>query len=445
MGDIFKAYDVRGIYPTELDENRAYLIAKATVKSLGAKKIVVGQDERSSSPGISEAVVRGAVEMGCDVIYIGQTTTPIFYFTVNHLQVDGGIMITASHNPIEYGGLKIVGRDAISVGLENGLAEIRDISNGEIGLADKRGNLIKKDDALDNYVSWILDNEKIKPGELDNFNIVIDIGDGPVFRSMKRVLDAIRINYTNLGGRFLSGKSPNPYRPSALDALIVKINNDKFDFGISLDLDGDRLAIVSNDGMIVSVSSILAMLWQQSFGLWSKPKIVYTANMSKNVVRILGHRGIISKIGRVAVANSMRGKKASLGAENSGHIFFKEANYSECPEMVIIRLLKVLKDKKASISEVIKTLSGEYVGSGEIAIATDKDWKDVINIVKSKYSNGKISELDGVSIDFNDWWFNLRSSNTEPLMRLFVEAKSGELLNEKKNELINFIDKNKSV
>ena len=241
MGDIFKAYDVRGIYPTELDENRAYLIAKATVKSLGAKKIVVGQDERSSSPGISEAVVRGAVEMGCDVIYIGQTTTPIFYFTVNHLQVDGGIMITASHNPIEYGGLKIVGRDAISVGLENGLAEIRDISNGEIGLADKRGNLIKKDDALDNYVSWILDNEKIKPGELDNFNIVIDIGDGPVFRSMKRVLDAIRINYTNLGGSFLSGKSPNPYRPSALDALIVKINNDKFDFGISLDLDSDSV------------------------------------------------------------------------------------------------------------------------------------------------------------------------------------------------------------
>jgi phosphomannomutase len=405
MGNIFRAYDVRGIYPTEFDENRAYLISKAVVKFLNAKRIVVGEDGRKSSPTIREAVVRGAVDMGCDIISIGLTTTPLFYFATSHLGADGGIMVTASHNKPDYNGLKIIDQSCLTIGSGDGLMKIKEISETKIESGQKNGRAHDNKDSQDNYIDWVLDRANIKPGELDGLRVGVKT-----------------LNYsTNILRKILTG-------------LGLNLVSDSPDLIIDFDNDGDRIIFYDDRGQLIPSYKILMLLWQNMGWWFFKPEIVYTASLSRNASDYFGGRGRVSAVGRVGVVKKMKETGASLGGENSGHIFFKKTNYSECPELVALEIMRIIKKSGESFSSVLNKLPCPYISSGEINIACD-DPKIIMARLKNLYWNQEVIEIDGVSVIDKDWWFNLRPSNTEPLVRLIVEARTQELLSHKVIEI----------
>ena len=442
MSNIFRAYDVRGVYPDELNEGIAEKIAGATAKFLNAKKLVVGEDARVSSPALRKAVFDGATKAGCDVHYIGQCTTPLFYFSVNRLGADGGIMVTASHNPPQYNGLKIVGPGATPVASISGLFKIRDMVNEVTESSVKKG-AVQTTSFLNEYIDFLARETKFKH---KNTKFIVDASNGmapvvlePLFEKLD--LKPVQINF-DINGSF-PGHSPDISKKENLEQLKNKILETGAEVGFAFDGDADRLTVLDEKGEKLPSEFVVGLLFKAQAGLFKKPKVAHDLRFSKSVRELFGKNGFPSPTGYVFVRKKMKEVDADLGGELAGHFDFKEMNYAESAVLAMLKTLGIVSSSGKRLSELVAPFK-KYFNSGEVNIPIDQndDLKsEIMENLKNKHSDGKQNFLDGIMVEYPDWWFNVRFSNTEPIVRVVVEANTQELMERRVRETTSEIKK----
>lgn len=441
--DIFRAYDIRGIYPEEINENAAYLIGRAYVKFLGKKnpKIVIGQDGRLSSPSLFRALTRGIIDQGANIIDIGLAITPMLYFAVAHFKYDGGVSITASHNPAQYNGFKFVREKAIPISEKTGLKEIKKLALAGKFKIKRKGKVLRKK-VLKEYIAFNLkdfDLEAIKP-----LKIVIDTANAvpgivvPEF--FKKTNCKIYHLYPKLDGAF-PNHLPSPHEEKNLKGLKREVLKKKADLGIAFDGDGDRIIFVDEKGRMIRGDFITALM--VSLVLRENPgeKVlcdVRSSNIVRDAVKEGGGKVVIGRIGHSFIKERMRKENIIFQGELNGHYYLREHYFCEAPFFAIFKILEEISERGRSISELVKPFR-KYFHSGEINFEV-KDKKKVLKTLENKFSRGgKVLKIDGLRIDHPDWWFNARPSHTEPVLRLVVEAKTKKLMEKKKKELIALI------
>ncbi|MBN2422787.1 phosphomannomutase/phosphoglucomutase [Candidatus Woesearchaeota archaeon] len=440
---IFKAYDIRGTYPEQLNKEIAYKIGRAFVSFLGCKNVVIGKDMRTSSDELEEGLIQGALVQGADVISIGLCTTPMMYFTVAKFNYDSGIMITASHNPAEYNGLKLVREASIPLSEDTGIKEIEVlVKKNKFPLPASKGKIIQKSDILDDYILNALSFSTIK--KLKKFKIIVDYGNGMGALVAKKFFTHLNCKvihlYEELDGRFPNHES-NPLKEENLRDIKKEIKKQKADLGIAFDGDADRLFFIDENSNVVSCDKINALVAESLLKEKPNQKILYDLRSSKIVPETVEkNKGwpIVCRVGHSFIKAKMREENAKFAAELSGHFYLQDNYYFESPFFMIIKMLEILTEKKKKLSELIKPLN-KYYGTGEInSEVKDKDAK--LKELTEKYRDAKkIFFLDGISIEYDNWWFNVRPSNTEPLLRLNLEADTEKLMEQKRDEVLNII------
>lgn len=445
--DIFKAYDIRGVYPDEINEDAAYRIGRAFVKFLenegqvGNRQIVVGYDARESSPDLFEALTQGLLSEGADIINIGAASTPLFYWAIINQKAAGGIMITASHNPAQYNGFKICAGQARSIGLDNGLAKIRDLASGSNFTAGAVvGKTINKN-LLSEYIDFVLENFAVK--DLKPSKVFIDCGNGmagpEILEIIKKLPWQTEVLYADPDGRFPNHEA-NPIKEETLSALKERILAGKADLGVAFDGDGDRVAFLDEKGELVRGDFITALIAREILKKEPGQKIFYEVRTSKIVPEIVKENGGIPVLGRpghAPIKEQMRKEDILFGGELSGHYFYKKFGFIENTIFTMLEMARVMNIEQKPLSEIIMPLK-KYFVSGEINFKVGEPDK-VLADIEQKYNGAQIKKIDGLTVIYPDWWFNLRKSNTEPLVRLNMEADRPELLEEKKRELIDLI------
>ncbi len=444
---IFKAYDIRGVYPDEINEDAAYKIGQAFVKFLenegqvANRQIVVGYDVRESSVDLFEALTQGLLSQGVDIIDIGAVATPLFYWAIINQAAAGGIMITASHNPAKYNGFKICAGQARSIGLNNGLAKIRDLANKEdFGVRTVSGKIIKKD-FLTGYLDFVLQKFDIKT--LRPLKIVIDCGNGmagpEILEIIKKLPLQAEVLYSEPDGRFPNHEA-NPFKEETLVVLKEKVLAGESDLGVAFDGDADRVVFVDEKGELVRGDFITALIAQELLKQNLGQKIFYEVRTSKIVPEIVkAARGepVLGRPGHALIKEQMRREGILFGGEFSGHYFYRDLGFVENSLFTMLQILCILSVQQKPLSEIIASLK-KYYHSGEINF-TVADPDKIIEDIAEKYSDAQITRIDGITVQYPNWWFNLRKSNTEPLVRLNLEANSAALLEEKKMEVIALI------
>ncbi|MFW5885049.1 MAG: phosphomannomutase/phosphoglucomutase [Patescibacteria group bacterium] len=443
--EIFKAYDIRGIYPEEIDEKTVYNIGRALVDYLKAKKIVVGRDIRNSSESLEKALVEGITDGGCDAVLLGLSTTPMIYFASGKLEVDAGVIITASHNPAEYNGLKLCKKEAVPIGEGSGMEEIKEIAvKGKFQEVEEKGFARKNDEIRRRYIGYM--TGFFETGK-DRKKIVVDyanamgILDREVFEQFPEELEASYL-YEDFNGNFPHHEA-NPLKTETLEKLQKKVIQKKADLGISYDGDADRVGFVDEEGEIVPMDFTTALIGKEILKKHPGGLVLVdlrSSNAVKEFLEEAGGRVEYCRVGHSLIKAQMRKQRAVFAGELSGHYFFEENFKAEMSTLAVIMILNLLSETGKTMSESVKELR-KYSHSGEINSEV-KDKEAVFRKLKEKYSDGKLNESDGVRIDYPDWWFNVRASNTEPKIRLNLEAKSRDLMNEKKEEVLQIIRKN---
>jgi phosphomannomutase len=418
---IFKAYDIRGIYGEQLNEDTAYKIGRAFVVYVGSK-IVVARDNRLSSNSLFEALARGINDQGGDVYDIGLSTSPMFYYAVSNLDCDGGIIITASHNPSNYNGFKMVRGDAMPLSGEDGIDEIKRLVEKNDFVSLEKGKIYTKDIARDYINSF----ERKK----HNLKVVVDTANSVSGLIVGEMLSGVQLLhiYSELDGNF-PNHEPNPLKEENIKDLREKVLEYGADMGISFDGDGDRVFFIDERGELISSDLIIALIAK----LIDK-KTLYDPRCS-NIVKETAKESVMYRVGHSFIKQKMKNDDIFFGGEYSGHYYLKQgSSYYESPYFVIYKLFEAMENKK--LSELIAPFK-KYYHSGELNFEV-KDKQSVLEEIEKEYSSGRINKIDGIRIDFDDWWFLLRGSNTEPVLRLIVEAKSKELLEDKIKDLVPF-------
>lgn len=444
-GKIFKAYDIRGIYPTEINEEAVDRIVRAYAAWLKPSKVSLGRDVRLSSEKLFEAAKNALLEMGVDVVDIGVISTDMHYFAVANYRLDGGLIITASHNPAEYNGIKMVRNEAIEVSLDTGAAEIRDLAlKGEFEKAEKPGKLSELD-ILDDYIAKVIsviDRKLITPKR-----IVVNPNFGAAGRAIDRIakelkLDLIKLNYEE-NGNFPKGR-PDPLIPENRKEVIEIVKKTGADFGVAWDADADRCFFFDETGNFVDASYEMALLAQIVLEKYPKGKVVHdprSVRVTQEVVAEAGGLTVMERAGRSFIKNRMRREEAIFGGETSGHFFYKDYYYCDNGMITFLLMLQKICESGQMLSEIVKPLREKYPVSGERNF-TVSDTNATLKKAREHYKDGQLDLIDGISITYPDWRFNLRASNTEPLVRLNVEAKKRNLLEEKVSELTELIEEN---
>jgi len=441
--NIFKAYDIRGIYPTEIDEDAITQIAKAYVVQIKPRKIAIGRDVRTSGESLLEAAREALVGAGVDVVDIGVITTDMLYFAVSNYGLDGGIAITASHNPAEYNGLKMVREQARPISMDTGLAEIRELAiKNDFKTAEKPG-VITELDIVDDYIAKLL--TFIDKGLITTKKIVVNPNFGAAGKIVVRLakelnLELITINFEENGG-FPKGR-PDPLMEENRRETTELIKKTGADFGVAWDADADRCFFFDETGSFVDGYYEAALLSQIILDKYPKGKIIHDPRLiwaTQDLVKEAGGKPLINKVGHSFIKERMRKESAVFGGENSGHFYFKDFYYCDNGMVPFLLMLQKLCETGKQMSDFVRPLRQKYPISGEInfkvAEVTDK-----ITEIRNKYSDAMIGEIDGISITYSDWRFNVRSSNTEPLLRLNVEAKTKEMVAQKVAELTKIIE-----
>jgi phosphomannomutase len=440
--EIFKAYDIRGIYPDEINGQIVYDIGRALVLHTKAKKIVVGHDMRESSHELENEIIRGITDQGADVIRIGLATTPMLYFASWQMGVDAGVVITASHNPAEYNGLKLCLKNAVPIGEGNGMEEIKELAlAGKFNEAENKGRVIEKADFKGRYIEYMADFFKVGLGRK---KIVIDFANGmgildkDVYERFTGDIEAVYL-YDELNGNFPNHEA-NPLKTETLEALQKKVVAKSADLGIAYDGDADRVGFVDEKGEIIPMDYMIALLAKEILKKHPGSLILMDLRSSNAVKEVIEEAG--GKVGRCRVGHSlikkqMRDQGAIFAGELSGHYFFEENSKAEMSTLAVLTVLNLMNESGKTISELTAELK-RYFHSGEIN-SDVKDKEAIMNKLKELYKDGQLDEMDGIRIDFEDWWFNVRPSNTEPKLRLNLEAKDQKLMEEKKEELLALI------
>jgi len=438
---VFKAYDVRGIYPAEIDEEGAYAIGRAFVEQFEPKRIAVGHDMRVSSPGLTDAVTDGAADAGADVLQLGLIGTEMLYFAVGDLGLDGGVAVTASHNPKEYTGMKIVRRGALPVGGESGLLDIRDRAVEVKGRSetDKRGR-VEPYDIWPAYVDRVLsfvDVEAIKP-----LRVVIDAGNGMAGAMLPRVLDRLPIDairfFFEPDGSF-PNHPPNPLLPENREFIVAKTLEEGADLGAAFDGDADRCFFVDDTGEFVPGDFVTALLAASLLEKEPGAKIIYDLRASWAVPETIERAGgvpLISRVGHAFIKQRMRDEGAAFGGEVSGHYYFRDFSQADSGVVPFLLMLELVSKEGRKLSEILADYRGRYFLTGELNTEVADVAGKLLELEQRFGSEGEVSHLDGLSIDAGDWHMNVRPSNTEPLLRLNLEARTPELMERKRDEVL---------
>lgn len=447
---IFKAYDIRGIYPSQINEKSVYEIGKGYASFIlkinpEAKNIVVGSDMRLSSPSLKKELVRGLIESGFNVIDIGLSSTPTFYFAVGFYGYDGGIQISASHNPQEYNGLKMVRENSFPISKNTGIMEIKDIVlNNNFVSGRKSGSIVFKNGILSKFTEEQfsgIDISKIK-----KYKIVFDAANSMGALDMEEFfktvpVDLIKVNF-NLDGSFPSHEA-DPLKEENLELLKKKVLEHKADFGITSDGDGDRYFFVDENGNSLRQEVLRGIMAQIELAENSGALVCYDirpGRITKDMIDEMGGKSIITPVGHSLIKEIMIENNSIFGGESSGHYFYKKSYGTfEMPAILVAKFLKFLSEKNMTFSEIVKPYL-KYFHSGEINMKV-KDVSEKLKEIEGKYSDGKIIKIDGITVEYSDWWFNVRGSNTEPVIRLNLEAKTKEIMEEKTEEVSEFIRK----
>jgi phosphomannomutase len=441
---VFKAYDIRAIYPDELDEEGAYAIGRAYVEEFEPRSIAVGRDMRLSSPSMAEAVTRGATDAGADVVDIGMVGTEMLYFAVGELDLEGGVMVTASHNPKEYTGLKIVRRGALPVGGDSGLLDIRAraMALEDVPQGQTRGH-VREEDIWPRWVDAVLsfiDVEAVKP-----LRVVIDAGNGMAGVMLPPVLERLPIDavsYFFEPDATFPNHEPNPLLPENREFIIGKVRAEQADLGAAFDGDADRCFFVDDTGEFVAGDFVTALLAESILEKEPGAKILYDVRASWAVPQTIEHAGgvpLVNRVGHAFFKHRMREEGAVFGGEVSGHYYFQNFSRADSGVIPFLLMLELISKRGRKLSELLAPYRERYFITGELNTPVD-DIALKLQELKERFGpEGKVSHLDGLSVDAQDWHMNVRPSNTEPLLRLNLEAVSPDLMERKRDEVLGVI------
>ena len=438
----FKAYDIRGKVPEEVNEELAYRIGRVFPTLFNAKRVAVGHDIRLSGPAIQRALELGLTEMGCEVIDIGQCGTEMIYFATAHLGLDGGIMITASHNPKEYNGLKLVRKEARPISGDTGLKDIEaKVMAGDLGTKAETPAKVVEVDIMKDYIDHLL--TYVDLSELKPLKVVVNSGNGaagPIIDELEKRLpfNFIKVHNTP-DGSFPNGV-PNPILQENREATAKVVREEKADLGVAFDGDFDRCFIFDENGDMIEGYYIVGFLAKAFLNKNPGAKIIYDPRLIWNTIEIVEEAGgtpIMCKSGHAFIKDRMRKEDAVYGGEMSAHNYFKEFSFCDSGMITWLLVAELLSQSGSAMSALIKERMERYPISGEIN-STVADPKGVMATIEAKYGpTGEVTKVDGLSVDYADWRFNLRISNTEPVIRLNVETRGDTaLLKEKTEELL---------
>jgi phosphomannomutase len=438
---VFKAYDVRGIYREELDEDGAYAIGRAFVEQFEPSKIAVGRDMRTSSPAMAAAFTDGAADAGADALDLGLVGTEMVYFAVGELDLDGGVAVTASHNPKEYTGMKIVRRGALPVGGESGLLDIRDRALQVSGRdATGRRGAVVEHDIWPAYVERVL--SFVDVDAIDPLRIVIDAANGMGGVMLPPVLERLPVDtvrcFFEPDGTF-PNHEPNPLLPENREFIVAKTLEEGADFGVAFDGDADRCFFVDDSGEFVPGDFVTALLAQAVLEKEPGAKVIYDLRASWAVPETVERAGgvpLVNRVGHAFIKHRMREEGAAFGGEVSGHYYFREFSQADSGVVPFLLMLELVSKKKQKLSEILAGYRRRYFITGELNTpVADVDAK-LQELERRFGAEGELSHLDGVSVDAGDWHMNVRPSNTEPLLRLNLEARTPELMERKRDEVL---------
>jgi phosphomannomutase len=444
---IFKAYDIRGIYPDDLNEEDAWKIGCAAARFLrsllrgyerglaASQALCVGRDMRTQSEALAKALIDGMNSTGANVIDIGMIDTPQMYFAINNLGTCGGVQVTASHNPAKYNGFKISGLEAKPIGGDTGLKDIEHIA---MALLHTKGNVtgsVESRDLTSEYKKHVL---KFLRSNVKKMKVAVDASNGMAGKIVPAIFGKLPVKIIELNfehkGQFKH--EPNPLIESNLAELKAGVKKNKCDFGVCFDGDADRLMMVDEKGDTIGCDLMTAMMAQYFLKKEPKSTVVYDLRSSRVVAEeIIKHGGTPrrERVGHAYMKKALRDSHAIFGGELSGHFYYRDNFYADSGMITLVHVINIISQADVPISEIIQPLR-RYHSSGEMNFKVENKQAKMDELTR-RYSDGQIDHLDGVTIGYKEWWFNCRPSNTEPLLRLNIEAKSKELLDEKLGEI----------
>ncbi len=438
---IFKAYDIRGIYPDELDEATMKRIGNAVAQFVDGRRLLVSRDMRKSGESLSKAFIDGATDAGVDCVDAGLLSTPGNYFAIASYGFPGGVEITASHNPKQYNGLKVSRENAIPVGSETGLAEIeKTATGGEYKTASVKGKVTGMS-VIEDLTEHVLKFASgIKP-----LKVAIDAGNGMAGLTLPGVLDKLPIEterlYFDLDGTFPHHEA-NPLKSENMKDLQEAVRRTGADLGVAFDGDADRCAFVDEKGEIIPCDLVTAIIAKNMLKKEPGGIVLYDVRSSRAVpeeIEAAGGKGFPERVGHAFMKATLREKNGLFAGELSGHYYFRDNFYTDSAAIAFVKMLNVISAAGIPLSEIVKPLR-RYYSTGEVNFEVeDKDAK--IREMAGAFGDAKISYLDGISVEYDDWWFNVRKSNTEPLLRLVLEAKTEILRDEGFRRVSQIIEK----
>jgi len=441
MAGIFKAYDIRGVAPDELNEELAERIGRATALHLKAKKLVVGRDMRESGVGLSKALVRGILSVGCDVVDVGVVSTPMQYFACGFIGGDGGVQVTASHNPAKYNGFKISGPGVVPVGGDSGLADIEAMAR--LGVAEPPGAAPGRAQTRDISDAYGLKIRSMLTPGARHLKVAVDCGNGMGGLEVKNVLSRLPFELVGLylqpDGSFPNHEA-NPLNPANMRDLQAAVLRGKCDLGIAFDGDADRACFCDETGAIVGNDVISALLAKDLVAKEPGAHVVYDLRSSRVVpqtIAALGGVPVRERVGHAFMKRTLRRYAGPYGGELSGHFYFRDLWYTDSGVYAAGLVLCQLSRTKDAFSKILAPLR-KYPTTGEVNFeVADKD--GLIEKIAKSFPDAKQDRLDGVTIEYPTWWCNVRKSNTEPLLRLVMEADDQATFETQRKKLLGIL------
>jgi phosphomannomutase len=449
---IFKAYDVRGTYPDQMNEDVAYKIGRALAVFLSeecgeepaAMNVAVGRDMRLSAPDMQARYIDGLLDGGVNVLDVGQVGTEVLYWTVNHRQLDGGAMITASHNPAAYTGAKLVRRKALPLSGDSGIKEIKDlVVANEFGDAGEPRGVLTQEDVMSDFQAHAL--SFINPEAIKPIRVLADGGNGMAGPMVGPVLEELPVvdlktYYWTPDGNF-PDHEPNPLLPENREFIIEKVKAEGAELGIAWDGDADRCFFIDEHGRFVDGDFLTALLAESILKKSPGELILYDVRASRAVadtVAAAGGRSLVNRVGHAFFKARMHENGAIFGGEVSGHYYFRDFGCIDSGTLPALLILELISERGQTLGEMVDDFHKKYFITGEIN-STVEDAPGILAEIEKRYGDGEIMKLDGINVDYPDWHFNVRSSNTEPLLRLNLEAFSQDQMEAKRDELLELI------
>jgi len=443
---VFKAYDIRGLYPSEIDETAARDVGRGFVAYLQAKRIGVSRDMRVSSPSLAAAFIDGARSQGADVVDYGLCGTDMIYFAVVRDDLDGGAQITASHNPKAYNGIKMVRQGAFPLSGDAGIGDIRDmIAGGTLPAPATRPGRVEMRDLLPAYVEKVM--SFIDPVAIKPFNVVLDAGSGMAGVVAPRLFDHLPCKTTRLcfevDGTFPNHEA-NPLIEENRRDIVERVVAEGADIGIAWDGDADRCFFIDGTGEFIAGDFVTALLAEAALLKSPGAKIVYDVRASyavKDIVSAHGGTALMNRVGHAFIKRRMREEDAVFGGEVTGHYYFRDFHYADNGFIPALLILELMSKKNKTLRELLEPLRAKYFISGEIntKVADVARVADRLRALGDRYKDAHTYTLDGFSAEYPDWHFNVRGSNTEPMLRLNLEALTPELMERKRDEVLEII------